>query len=146
MYGQMVVHFGHVLAESERAVAAQINEAVIQKFLREHVPTCRCYRLPLGKRYSYAGRALRHFLAMLREEGVLAPLAIGLVPPYNDLLEGYCQFLTHERGLAVRTVSTYRGFVRDFLINRSLEIEPETLIRLSAKELFTFARQRGSRR
>jgi integrase/recombinase XerD len=145
MYGQMVVHFGHVLAGSERVAAEQINEAVIQKFLREHVPMCRCYRQPPGRRYSYAGRALGHFLAMLREEGVLAPQALGCIPPYNGLLEGYCQFLAHERGLATRTVSTYRGFVRDFLVHRSLEIEPEALVRLSAKELFTFARQRGAR-
>ena len=58
MYGQMVVHFGHVLAGSERVAAEQINEAVIQKFLREHVPMCRCYRQPPGRRYSYAGGAL----------------------------------------------------------------------------------------
>ena len=51
MYGQMVVHFGHVLAGSERVAAEQINEAVIQKFLREHVPMCRCYRQPPGRRY-----------------------------------------------------------------------------------------------
>ena len=145
MYGQMVVHFGQVLARGDQVVAVEeVNEAVIQKFVCEHVPTCQCYRRPPGKRYSYAGRALGHFLQCCatrypRASGCGAPTA------YNDLLEGYCKFLTRERGLASRTVSTYRGFVRDFLVHRSLDIDPEALVRLSVEELFTFARQRGAR-
>jgi integrase/recombinase XerD len=144
MYGQMVVHLGHVLAENGRAAAEEISEAVVQKFVLEHLPTCRCYR-PRGNRYSYAARALGHFLAMLREEAVLAPPATGPVPRYRDLLEGYCQFLTNERGLACRTVSTYRGFVRDLLVSQGLKIESEAPVGLSADELFAFARQRGAR-
>jgi hypothetical protein len=48
---------------------------------------------------------------LLREEGTIPPV-LETAPPYHDVLERYCHFLVHDRGLANRTVGTYSGFIR----------------------------------
>jgi site-specific recombinase XerD len=56
----------------------------------------------------------------------------------------YCNFLIHDRGLAARTVDTYRGFVRDFLAGLRSDITPAALAELTAGDLVAFSRKRGS--
>ena len=43
-------------------------------------------------------RGLAHLLVMLREEGAFPPVTAD-EPPYRQLIEGYCRFLRHDRGL-----------------------------------------------
>ncbi len=142
-YGHMVVHLGRVLALEGPVDVSRLNEDSVEHFVRHHLPRCRCYRRTPQKQYVHSRRALGHLLVMLREEGAI-PAAHETVPPYHDLLERYCQFLVHDRGLAVRTVGTYRGFVWDFLACRGPDFTPAALAHLTPEDLVTFGRGRGS--
>jgi site-specific recombinase XerD len=86
---------------------------------------------------------LSHLLAMLREEGVIAH-PVSTQPVYHELLEGYCRFLCHDRGLAETTVTNYRRYVRDFLISRGAAVSPGELAQLTVEDLLAFVRQRGA--
>jgi len=143
MYGHMVVHLGKVLALRGPVDSHHLNEQIVEDFVHHHLPRCGCYHRNPHKRYAYSNRALRHLLAMLREEGVVSPLCV-TVPPYHDLLEDYCHFLANERGLAARTVNTYGGFVRDFLADRTPSVTPGELVQLVPDDLLAFGRRRGS--
>ena len=143
MYGHMVVHLGRVLSTSGPVGARDLDEGVVKQFVHGHLPVCQCYWRRRRKRYAYACRALRHLLTMLREEGILPPAPIA-ASPYHDVLEQYCRFLSGERGLAARTVSTYRSFVRDFLASRRTAIAREALVRLTTEDLLVFERERGA--
>jgi site-specific recombinase XerD len=81
-------------------------------------------------------------LAMLREEGAIPPI-VSSNPPYQELLEKYCRFLSHDRGLAETTVTNYRRYLRDFLTSRGDAVSPSKLTQLTADELLSFSRQRG---
>jgi site-specific recombinase XerD len=143
MYGQMVVHFGRILARKGPVDPGGIDGRVIDTFVDRHLPVCCCYRRQPHKRYAYARRALHHLLAMLREEGVVAPVAADF-PPYHDLLEKYARFLQRDRGLAPRTVDTYRGFLGQFLKAQGDAVSPAELVQLSSTDVLAFARQRGA--
>lgn len=86
---------------------------------------------------------LTHLLAMLREEGVIPPLASDQ-PPYHELIEDHCRFLRNDRGLAETTVTNYRRYLRDFLISRGDAISPGELVLLTAEDLLAFSRRRGA--
>jgi hypothetical protein len=49
-------------------------------------------------------------------------------PPYHELIEGYCRFLRHDRGLAETTVVNYRRYLRDFLVSRGDAVRPNELV------------------
>jgi integrase/recombinase XerD len=76
-------------------------------------------------------------------EGAIPPVRV-VVPRYHSLLERYCHFLVHDRGLAARTVDTYRGFVRDFLAGLLSDVTPAGLSELKPDDLVAFSRRRGS--
>jgi len=101
-YGHAVVHLGRFLHEELGGDRVR-DEGVVTDFLAGHLPGCRCYRRPVGRREEPVRRGLAQLLVMLREEGVL-PAVVADVPPYHELLEGYCRFLRGDRGLAETTV------------------------------------------
>ena len=80
---------------------------------------------------------------MLREEGAFPPVTAD-EPPYRQLIEGYCRFLRHDRGLAETTVANYRRYLRDFLVSRGAAVSPVELAALGADDLLAFSRQRGA--
>jgi site-specific recombinase XerD len=80
---------------------------------------------------------------VLREEGTIPPVR-ETVPPYHNVLERYCHFLVHDRGLADRTVGTYSGFIRDFLAGRGPDVTAAGLSQLKPDDLVAFGRERGS--
>ena len=80
---------------------------------------------------------------MLREEGAFPPVAAD-EPPYRQLIEGYCRFLRHDRGLAETTVANYRRYLRDFLVSLGAAVSPVELAALGADDLLAFSRQRGA--
>ena len=81
-----------------------------------------------------ACRGLAHLLVMLREEGAFPPVTAD-EPPCRQLIEGYCRFLRHDRGLAETTVASYRRYLRDFLVSRGAAVSPVELAALGAAEL-----------
>jgi hypothetical protein len=104
-----------------------------------HLPGCRCYRRPMGRREEPARRGLAHLLVMLREEGAFPPVAAD-EPPYRQLIEGYCRFLRHDRGLAETTIASYRRYLRDFLVSRGAAVSPVELAALGAEDAIPVCR------
>jgi site-specific recombinase XerD len=139
----MVVHLGKVLALRGSVEIPRLNEQIVEDFIRHHLPSCCCYRRKPHKQYAYSCWALGHLLTMLREEGAILPICVG-IPPYHDLLGDYCRFLANQRGLAPRTVVTYRGFIRDFLAGQRTAVTPTPLVQLTPDDLLAFGRKRGS--
>jgi len=101
-YGHAVVHLGRYLHEELESDRVR-DEGVVADFLAGHLPGCRCYCRPAGRREEPARRGLAHLLVMLREEGAFPPVTAD-EPPYRQLIEGYCRFLRHDRGLAETTM------------------------------------------
>jgi site-specific recombinase XerD len=141
-YGHAVVHLGRYLHEELESDRVR-DEGVVADFLAGHLPGCRCYRRPAGRREELARRGLAHLLVMLREEGAF-PLVTADEPPYRQLIEGYCRFLRQDRGLAETTVANYRRYLRDFLVGRGAAVSPVELAALGADDLLAFSRQRGA--
>lgn len=138
-----VVHLGRVLREERGgAVAANLDEAIVEEFISRHLPVCCCYHQRPGRRAVPVRRGLTKLLAMLREEGAI-PAPVSVKPIYHELLEGYVRFLCDDRGLAENTVGTYGRYVRDFLISRGSAVSADQLAQLTADELVAFSRQRG---
>ena len=71
-YGHAVVHLGRYLHEELESDRVR-DEGVVADFLAGHLPGCRCYRRPAGRRGEPARRGLAHLLVMLREEGAFPP-------------------------------------------------------------------------
>lgn len=141
-YGHAVIHLGRVLAEG--GAGGIPDDAVVERFLRDHLPVCRCYRSQqAGRRGEAARRGLAHLLAMLREEGAL-PVVRPDEPPFRDLIEGYCRFLRRDRGLAETTVVNYRRYLRDFLVSCGSAVRLEDLVSLCPDDVLTFSRERGA--
>ena len=142
-YGHAVVHLGRVLYAENEGTCPALDETIIENFVRRHLPVCRCYRRPPGRRQEHVRPALVHLLAMLREEGAISP-TVSATPPYHELLEGYCRFLRRDRGLAESTVTNYRRYLRDFLASRGDAVSPIELTQLTDDDLLAFSRQRGA--
>ena len=128
-YGHAVVHLGRYLHEELESDRVR-DEGVVADFLAGHLPGCRCYRRPAGRQEEPGRRGLAHLLVMLREEGAFPPVTAD-EPPYRQLIEGYCRFLRHDRGLAETTVAKYRRYLRDFLVSRSAAVSPVELAALA---------------
>ena len=141
-YGHAVVHLGRYLHEELGSDRVR-DEGAVADFLGGHLPGCRCYRRPVGRGEEPARRGLAHLLVMLREEGAFAPVTAD-EPPCRQLIEGYCRFLRHDRGLAGTTVANYRRYLRDFLVSRGAAVSPAGLAALGADDLLAFSRQRGA--
>ncbi len=141
-YGHAVVHLGRYLHEELESDRVR-DEGVVADFLAGHLPGCRCYRRPAGRREEPVRRGLAHLLVMLREEGAFPPV-VADEPPYRQLIEGYCRFLRHDRGLAETTIANYRRYLRDFLISRGDAVSPVELAAPGADDLLAFGRQRGA--
>lgn len=143
-YAHAVVHLGRALHEAEAEVApCALDEAIIEDFVGQHLPVCCCYRRQPGRRPNHVRRGLAHLIAMLREEGAIPQIASG-EPVYHEVLEDYCRFLRHDRGLAETTVTNYRRYLRDFLISRGDAVRPGELAQLTEDDLLAFGRQRGA--
>jgi integrase/recombinase XerD len=141
-YGHAVVHLGRILHAEDGDVVRVLDEEVVDDFVNRHLPVCCCYRRTPHKRQEHVRSGLVHLLAMLREEGAISPI-ISNKPPYHELLEEHCRFLSCTRGLAETTVTNYRRYLRDFLTSRGDASSPMELTQLTANDLLEFSRQRG---
>ena len=66
-YFNGVAHFAHWSGEQQIGLS-DINEVLIDRFLKEHLPHCQC-SLRCQRTQSMARAALKHLLVMLRENG-----------------------------------------------------------------------------
>lgn len=67
-----VIHFGRWLS-AQQSSPDNIDEAVVSRFLLEHLPHCTCPR-PVSTEMFGNRAALNHLVRLLRSEGVVAPL------------------------------------------------------------------------
>jgi len=112
-YVHAVQHFTSWLA-SEGVPFAQIQEALVMRFLEEHLPACRCPgRLQRSKVTVRA--ALRRLLRVLRAEGVISFPASPFSPAVRDDLEAFSRYLRQVCGLANNTVISRRQWIARFL-------------------------------
>jgi integrase/recombinase XerD len=105
------VHLGRWLAKRKTSVAA-FDEGLLDRFTR-HLPRCRCLRAN-HRRYARTPSRVGKFLEHLRETGIVqrARRPVSCTP---GLLESYCAWMSYQRGLAERTVTSYAPVVRALL-------------------------------
>lgn len=115
-YFRSVAHFAHWCAQ-QRASVSDLGEALIDRFLNQHLPHCRC--APRCWRTRIEVRpALRHFLEMLRIEEV-CPRKVSTIPAAIAAeLEAFDGHLVDVRGLAALTRAARMRHLRDFLTDR----------------------------
>ncbi len=94
-----VAHLSSWLGQSHRRVG-DIDEALVDEFVDEHLPRCKCGAYPRDRRTVHA--ALRHLLTVLRGAGAIAGKAID-VTPVGEELRRYDQYMAQVRGLAAST-------------------------------------------
>jgi len=114
-YVNCVAHFAYWL-KTQEADLTDINNALLKRFIDEHLPVCRCAARCRRARHELQA-ALGHLLTMLypKEHRVQA----GSVPVPTAVaaeLERFDRHLEEVRGLALSTRSTRFRHLRDFLI------------------------------
>ncbi len=115
-YFRSVAHFAHWFAR-QRACVADLGEELIDRFLDQHLPHCRCAPRCWRAR-SDVRAALRHFLKMLRI-GEACPRKISTIPAAIAAeLEEFDGHLVDVRGLAASTRVVRMRHLLDFLTDR----------------------------
>jgi site-specific recombinase XerD len=124
-YVVSVAHFAHWLSVYRYGLA-DLNETLLSRFVRRHLPTCRCAeRLP---RQPYCVRpALLHLLRMLRIEGQIAPRTSDDPPTIVAELHEFDRYLIEVRGLSQTTrysrVIRVRAFLLDLFGSRRIRLD-----------------------
>lgn len=90
-----------------RLKLTDVDERVAERYLK--------YRA--GKQCIQPGdrAALKRFLSVLREAGLIAPAALAPISPQDQIFGGFADYLRGQCGLAPRTIIHHLPFVRRFL-------------------------------
>ena len=112
VYVQAVEHFGQWLRRSGR-VADDVDAALVQRFLTQHLPRCRC---PAPRSRTVA--TLRAALHQL--EIVISASRMQMTPstPIHSVATAFDSHLATTCGLAAPTRLSYGRFVTEFLADR----------------------------
>jgi integrase/recombinase XerD len=108
-----LAHFSH-WTKVRGFVLSNINEALVDQFVRSHLPHCRC-SAPCchGVKRSYS--ALKHLLRILRQEGLFcAPAARSTAVAVEA--DRFSRYLLDTCGLAASTCRQRTKYVREFLV------------------------------
>jgi len=108
-----LTHFAHWLTQSHIDVK-HINEKLIQRFLDDHLPICRCEK-PAFTDVKDLHAALGHLLVLLRANAIIADPSIGQTPVDKELRR-FDDHMNHVRGLAAKTRKQYLSIVRCLLL------------------------------
>ena len=116
-YVNCVVHFTlWVQVKAHRVKLTHLNEALITRFLVQHLPNCQC-TLRCWHTLTMNRAALKHLMAMLR----LNKLCPAKQTPESDVitmeLKAFDHYLACVRGLSSSTRSARWRYVRDFLFD-----------------------------
>jgi site-specific recombinase XerD len=92
---------------SSRFRVSDIDEAMVERFLR----------IRARKRSVYSGDrpALKRFLSVLRDAGMIAPAEPPRITPQDKIVADFGDYLQRERGLAPRSIIRYLPAIRRFL-------------------------------
>jgi integrase/recombinase XerC len=110
-----IAHFAQWIHDRRRRLRC-IDEGVVAEFLDGHLPRCHCAG-PTHRDRRNLSAALGHLLVVLRDRGVVAPLAVKTTPVDEELLR-YDEHMDHVRGLAPKTRSIALRIVRRLLTSR----------------------------
>ncbi len=111
-YLQAVEHFDRWFRRTRLPIDS-IDEAVIVRFLKKHLPQCRC-KLPCCRTLFQMRAALNHLLVVLRESGRV-PAEKMLDTPAEKLVTGFVAHLINHRGVAPSTHKYRARYAREFL-------------------------------
>jgi len=99
-YLGVVSHFAQWM-HSRRLRLQSIDEALVAKFIDQHLPRCHCSG-PVQRDRRTLSAALGHLLAVLRAQGAIAPVMVSS-KPVDEELRRYDAYMDHVRGLAPKT-------------------------------------------
>lgn len=114
-YLGVVSHFAQWM-HGRRLRLQSIDEALVAKFIDQHLPRCHCSG-PVQRDRRTLSAALGHLLAVLRAQGAIAPVMVSS-KPVDEELRRYDAYMDHVRGLAPKTRETALRIVGRLLISR----------------------------
>lgn len=112
-YVACIAHFAHWLTLCLGDIK-QLNEAMVQEFLDDHLPQCNCAR-PVHRVRHDLRAALGHLLIVLRANSVIVERIQGSTPVDIEL-QRFDEHMNHVSGLSPKTRSQYLRIVRCLLI------------------------------
>ena len=114
-YLGVVSHFAQWM-HGRRLRLQSIDEALVAKFIDQHLPRCHCSG-PVQRDRRTLSAALGHLLAVLRAQGAIAPVMVRS-KPVDEELRRYDAYMDHVRGLAPKTRETALRIVGRLLTAR----------------------------
>ncbi|ACC74002.1 tyrosine-type recombinase/integrase [Paraburkholderia phymatum] len=127
-------HFTHRL--NKRLTLADIDNALVTEFVDLHLPHCRCPR-PCMRHVNTVRAALRHLLAVLKQEGLCNVGRPQLHTPVDVELELFRHYLVDSCGYAQTTCRNRLWHIRNFL-DSVVGQEPVTADRLTSTDIENF--------
>lgn len=115
-YAQVAEHFSRWLG-AERLPLPRIDESVVERFVRGHLPRCSCPR-PAPKDARICRAALGRLLAFLRGRGLLGRGSTSSHGVIDDLLAEYDRHLREVAGVVPSTRRYRCRYAREFLQTR----------------------------
>ena len=93
--------------ESRRCALADIDERMVERYLRHRA----------GRQSIQPGdrAALKRWLSVLRDEGVIASAALPALTPHDRIFKEFDAYLRTERGLAPKSIVRHLPVIRRFL-------------------------------
>jgi len=134
-YFRGAAHFAH-WSEGQKVRLIDFNEALIHRFVNEHLPDCRC-TLPCQRTPNMVCAALGHLLTMLRSDGQCAPEPTTSSEAITAELAAFDSHLSDVCGLAPVTRLNRMHHLRHFL-NQCFGNDPVQLSALSAADVHRF--------
>ena len=139
-YFRSTAHFVHWFARQRVDAATELSEKLIDRFLDQHLPHCRC--APRCWRTRAEVRpALKHLLEMLRAKGVCPKRTLAVPDRIAAELADFDRHLADVRGLAACTRAVRLRHVLDFL-TASAGTGPITLTALAPADVVRFVTRR----
>jgi len=103
-------HFADYAAWLGKTDVSQLDHALAEDFLNNHLPDCSCERMNSGK-YANATAAMEHLMNFLTTNGFIAepePKAPDIPKLISDVLTKYDEYLLRRKGLCAKTRSIHR--------------------------------------
>ncbi|MFQ5930579.1 MAG: site-specific integrase [Acidobacteriota bacterium] len=128
-----VSHFNQYLQRQGVKNCREIKKDLAERFIREHLPRCRCRGQPRRKHVGVP-RSVRCFLAYLSERDLLAPSA-EVPAPQQGILEEFLDYLKGERNLAEKTIEQHRRYLAPLLEDLGVDADRKRLSKLTPEQV-----------
>jgi site-specific recombinase XerD len=139
-YAQIAEHFSRWLAQQHFSLR-QIDDTVVERFLREHLPHCRCSK-PAPTHARNCRAALGRLLIFLRAQGLIPDHKPVRPSPVGRLVQLYERHLEEVGGLAASTRRARSRYACEFLQTR-VRARRVSLRNLSATDLTRYIHRRA---